>query len=68
MLDDAAPTVCTFYLRNRDGRDRSRDDVVYLEIGDRTKGDEGSYPNDDIKAVMGADGKWALTHKDGTPY
>ena len=47
---------------------RSADDVVYLEIGDRTKGDEGSYPNDDIKAVMGADGKWAFTHKDGTPY
>jgi len=47
---------------------RSAEDVVYLEIGDRTKGDEGSYPNDDIKAVMGADGKWAFTHKDGTPY
>lgn len=47
---------------------RSDADVVYLEIGDRTKGDEGSYPNDDLKAVMDADGKWAFLHKDDTPY
>lgn len=43
-------------------------DFIYLEIGDRTKGDEGSYPDDDIKAVMGDDGKWRFTRKDGTPY
>jgi len=43
-------------------------DVVYLEIGDRTAGDEGTYPNDDIKAEMGEGGKWRFTHKDGTPY
>ena len=42
--------------------------VVILEIGDRPEGDEGSYPRDDIQAVMGADGKWRFTHKDGTPY
>lgn len=47
---------------------RTGQDVVYLEIGDRTPGDEGSYPNDDIQAVMGADGKWLFTHKDGRPY
>ncbi len=47
---------------------RSSADVVYLEIGDRTKGDDAEYPNNDIKAVMGDDGKWAFTHKDGTPY
>lgn len=47
---------------------RSDDDVVYLEIGDRTKGDEGSYPNDDLKAVMDSDGKWVFLHKDGKPY
>ena len=46
----------------------SEGDCVYLEIGDRTKGDEGAYPRDDIQAVMGADGKWQFTHKDGTPY
>ena len=47
---------------------RTNSDVIYLEIGDRTPGDEGSYPNDDIQAVFGADGKWTYTHKDGRPY
>jgi uncharacterized cupin superfamily protein len=42
--------------------------VVYLEVGDRTPGDEGSYPRDDLKAVMGSDGKWLFTRKDGTRY
>lgn len=41
--------------------------VLYLEIGDRTPGDEGSYPEDDLKAVL-VDGTWVFTHKDGTPY
>ena len=47
---------------------RTGEDVVYVEIGDRTAGDEGSYPDDDIKAVLGSDRKWIFTHKDGTPY
>ncbi len=42
--------------------------VVYLEIGDRTAGDEGRYPVDDLQAVLGADGKWQFSHKDGRPY
>jgi uncharacterized cupin superfamily protein len=47
---------------------RTDKDVLYLEIGDRTPGDEGSYPNDDIQAALGPDGKWVFTHKDGRPY
>lgn len=47
---------------------RSDKPVTYLEIGDRTSGDEGSYPNDDIAARLGPDGKWIFTHKDGTSY
>jgi uncharacterized cupin superfamily protein len=47
---------------------RTDKDVLYLEMGDRTPGDEGSYPVDDIQAVLGPDGKWAFTHKDGRPY
>lgn len=47
---------------------RSEADVVYLEIGDRTPGDEGSYPKDDIEAALGPDGQWIFTHKDGSPY
>jgi len=42
-------------------------EVTYLEIGDRSPGDEVSYPVDDLKAVM-VDGKWRYAHKDGTPY
>jgi uncharacterized cupin superfamily protein len=42
-------------------------DVVYLEIGDRTPGDEGSYPDDDLKALL-VDGRWKFVHKDGSPY
>jgi uncharacterized cupin superfamily protein len=43
------------------------EDVVYLEIGDRTPGDEGHYPDDDLKAQL-VDGKWRFVHKDGRPY
>lgn len=45
----------------------SAEDVIYLEIGDRTIGDEGHYPDDDLKAEL-VDGKWMFLHKDGTPY
>jgi uncharacterized cupin superfamily protein len=43
------------------------EDVVYLEVGDRTPGDEGSYPDDDLKALL-VEGQWKFVHKDGTPY
>jgi uncharacterized cupin superfamily protein len=46
---------------------RTSADVVYLEVGDRTPGDEVDYPNDDLKAVF-ADGAFRMLHKDGTPY
>lgn len=42
-------------------------DVVYLEIGDRTTGDEVRYPDDDLQAVA-RDGRWLFARKDGTPY
>ena len=45
---------------------RSDRDLVILEIGDRPAGNEGTYPQDDLKAVMGADGTWRFTRKDGT--
>jgi uncharacterized cupin superfamily protein len=46
----------------------THDDVVYLEVGDRTPGDSASYPDDDLKAALGPDGRWLYTRKDGTPY
>ncbi|HEX2859731.1 MAG TPA: cupin domain-containing protein [Alphaproteobacteria bacterium] len=47
---------------------RTDADVVYLEMSDRVAGDEGSYPADDLQAVLGADGKWVFAHKNGKPY
>ncbi len=47
---------------------RTRRDVVILEVGDRSAGDEVSYPADDLRAVMGEDGRWRFAHKDGAPY
>lgn len=43
------------------------EEVVYLEVGDRTAGDEGTYPDDDLKALL-VEGKWQFVHKDGRPY
>lgn len=46
---------------------RSQRPVMYLEVGDRTAGDEVSYPADDLVGVRTAEG-WRFTRKDGTPY
>jgi uncharacterized cupin superfamily protein len=51
------------HLQNRTGSD-----VLYLEVGDRSPGDTGSYPDDDLQAVVNSDGRWTFTRKDGTPY
>jgi uncharacterized cupin superfamily protein len=45
----------------------TREDVLYLEVGDRTPGDEAHYPDEDMKAVL-VDGQWRFLHKDGTLY
>ena len=47
---------------------RTNHDCVILEIGDRAQGDQVSYPIDDIQAIMGKDGTWRFTQKDGAPY
>jgi uncharacterized cupin superfamily protein len=41
--------------------------VVYLEIGDRSSGDQASYPDDDLRADL-IDGRWAFSRKDGSTY
>ena len=46
---------------------RTDEDVVILEIGDRNPADSGEYPEDDLK-VEKVDGQWVFAHKDGTPY
>ena len=45
----------------------TEEDVVYLEIGDRTPADSATYPDDDL-AVETVDGKLHFTHKNGAPY
>lgn len=42
-------------------------DAVYLEVGDRSPGDEVAYPDDDLEARLER-GAWRFTHKDGEPY
>jgi len=43
------------------------EDVLYLEIGDRTQGDEAIYPDDDLQAKLIGE-QWIFVHKNGTPY
>jgi uncharacterized cupin superfamily protein len=43
------------------------EDVLYLEIGDRTPGDSAVWPDDDLQLVE-IDGKRKLVRRDGTPY
>ena len=45
----------------------SDEEAVYLEVGDRTPGDEAHYPDNDLQARL-IDGQWRFFRKDGTPY
>ena len=66
-----APGMCAGFKAGTGNGHRlvneTNEDVVYLEVGDRTPGDEGSYPDDDLRALL-VDGQWKYVHKDGTPY
>jgi uncharacterized cupin superfamily protein len=46
---------------------RSSEEVIYLEVGDRSAGDTVVYPDDDLQAAL-VEGKWQFTHKDGSSY
>ncbi len=43
-------------------------EVLYLEVGDRSPGEQVSYPDDDLQAVMDEDGQVRFLHKDGRAY
>lgn len=66
-----APGMCAGFKAGTGNAHRlmneSDGDVVYLEVGDRSPGDETSYPDNDIKADF-VDGRWHFSHKDGRPY
>lgn len=46
---------------------RSSEEVIYLEVGDRSAGDTVVYPDDDLQGAL-VEGKWQFAHKDGSPY
>jgi uncharacterized cupin superfamily protein len=46
---------------------RSRSEVVFLEVGARLESDVVVYPYDDL-ALQEVEGDWVFTHKDGRPY
>jgi uncharacterized cupin superfamily protein len=66
------PGMCAgFKAGTGDGHhlvNNTREDVLYLEIGDRTRGDSAIYPDEDLQVVQDAEGNWRYLHKDGTPY
>ena len=49
-------------------RNDTSEEVIYLEIGDRTPGDLATYPDDDLVIELAENGAWRFRHKDGTPY
>lgn len=66
-----SPGMCTGFPAGKDNAHNlinlTLEDVLYLEIGDRTPGDEAVYPDDDIQAKF-IDDKWAFSQKNGSPY
>ena len=76
LVTDAGEQVLTpgmaagFPAGSGDGHhlvNRSGADAVYLEVGDRTAGDEVDYPDIDMRIRI-IDGKRTYIHRDGTPY
>jgi uncharacterized cupin superfamily protein len=60
-----------FPAGTRDGHrflNRSSSDVLLLVVGDRTPGDEVGYPDIDMHGIMGADGRYRFTRKDGRSF
>lgn len=63
-----APGMCAGFVAGGSPHhveNRTASDVLILEVGDRGAGDSVFYPDDDLAAVMGPDGKWRYTRKDG---
>jgi uncharacterized cupin superfamily protein len=63
-------TVMGFPANAADGHqlvNKSNGEVLYLEIGDRSAGDEVDYPDIDLLTRF-VDGERRYVHKDGTPY
>ncbi len=60
-----------FPAGSRDGHrfvNRSAEDAVLLVVGDRTAEDEVGYPDVDLHARLGPDGRYRFTRKDGSAF
>jgi uncharacterized cupin superfamily protein len=66
-----SPGMCAGFKANTGNAhqllNRTTQEVIYLEVGDRNLGDTVIYPDDDLQAVF-VEGKWQFIHKDGSPY
>jgi uncharacterized cupin superfamily protein len=76
LLTDAGPTqlspgMCAGFKAGTGNAhqlvNQTGEDVLYLEIGDRTAGDSVRYPDDDLQATL-VGGVWQYARKDGSPY
>ncbi|HEX4404167.1 MAG TPA: cupin domain-containing protein [Polyangia bacterium] len=66
-----APGMCAGFAAGGTAHhllNRTSEDVVYLEVGDRAAGDACTYPNDDVSVTVGPSGALTFTRKDGTAY
>lgn len=77
LISNAGETLMTagmcagFAAGNGDAHhlhNRSNSEVIYLEIGDRSIGDQVVYPDDDLQALMQENGQWLFLQKDGQSY
>lgn len=70
-MERLAPGICAGFKAGTGNAHRllneTDTEATYLEIGDRTAGDEVDYPEDDLQAIE-VDGAWRFLHKDGSPY
>jgi uncharacterized cupin superfamily protein len=68
---DLAPGMCAGFPGGTGNAhhliNETSDDVIYLEIGDRTPSEDVTYPDDDLQ-IATIDGRRQFAHKDGTPY
>jgi hypothetical protein len=66
-----SPGMCAGFKANTGNAhqllNRTTQEVIYLEVGDRNLGDTVIYPDDDLQAVF-VEEKWQFIHKDGSPY
>jgi uncharacterized cupin superfamily protein len=65
------PGMCAGFPANGHAHqlvNRTDADVIFLDIEARSVGDQVTYPNDDLEAVLGPNNQWAFAHKDGRPY